>query len=94
VKKFAVTHATVGTLIDNLAAREASPAVMAAHTAMHAVENPGTCSACAKRRRTAATNTELINALKGASDLELDRLKRALDVETFVFGVGLGFVER
>ena len=94
MKKFAITHSTVGSIIDNLAAREASSAVNAAYTSLNSTAPTESCSACAKRRRTAAAANELINSLKVASDLELDRLKRALGVETFVFGVGLGFVER
>lgn len=94
MKKFAITHATMNTLIENSALREASPAIKQAYEAVNRQEPGATCSACAKRRKTNDAAVKLIADLTAASDLELDRLKKILNIDTFVFSSGLSFTER
>lgn len=94
MKKFAMTYATVYGLLNNADVRSISPAIKAAYDSVEANTTSQGCSACAKKKRTNEAVTQLITQLQGASDLELDRIKKALGVETLVFPNGLTFIER
>ena len=94
MKKFAMTYATVHGLLNNAEVRNVSPVIKAAYEAVQAETNVQGCSACAKRKKmNDATNT-LLAQLQSASDLELDRIKKALGVEVLVFANGFSFTER
>lgn len=94
MNKFAMTYATVNGLINNAEVRAASPAVKAAYDAVNTEVATTGCSACSKRKKMNDATNKLISQLQGASDLELDRIKRALGVEKLVFPNGLSFIER
>jgi len=94
MKKFAMTYATVHGLLNNAEVRAISPAIKAAYDSIEASTAGQGCSACAKKKKANEAITQLISQLQGASDLELDRIKKALGVETLVFSSGLSFVER
>lgn len=94
MKKFAVTHSTAVHLIENAEARNVSDAVKRAYEKISNETKVEGCSACAKRKKSNEAVSELISKLQGASDLELDRLKKVLGVDRLVFGAGLSFIER
>lgn len=94
MKKFAMTYSTINGLLNNSQVRDASPIVRAAYEAINAESANVGCSACAKRKKMSDTVSSLTAQLQGASDLELDRIKKALGVDKLVFPSGLTFVER
>lgn len=94
MKKFAMTYATVHGLLNNAEVRAVSPTIKAAYDAVEAASTDQGCSACAKRKRVGEAVNPLLTQLQGASELELDRIKKALGVETLVFPNGLSFIER
>lgn len=94
MKKFAMTYATVHGLLNNAEVRAISPAVQSAYSSATADTGAEGCSACAKRKRMNEATNQLIAQLQGASDMELDRIKKALGVDKLVFPNGLSFIER
>ena len=92
--KFAMTYATVSGLINNAEVRAVSPAVKAAFDAANIEVQGEGCSACSKRKKMNDAATKLISQLQASSDMELDRIKKALGVEKLVFPNGLTFIER
>jgi hypothetical protein len=94
MKKFAVTYSTAASLIANSEVRSASDIVRTAYERINAGVKTEGCSACAKRKRLNEVTSEMIANLQGASDMELDRIKKVLGVEKLVFGNGMSFVER
>lgn len=89
-----MTYATVHGLLNNAEVRSASPAIKAAYDNIEASASGTGCSACAKKKKSSEVINQLISQLQGASEMELDRIKRALGVEKLVFPNGLSFVER
>lgn len=94
MKKFAITHSTVNSLIDNAELRSASDLVRYAYEKINIESKAESCTACAKRKRINEAVSDLVNKLQGASDMELDRIKRVLGVDKLVFGAGMSFIER
>lgn len=94
MKKFAMTYATVHGLLNNAEVRNISPAIKAAYDSVQSEVNTTGCSACAKRKKMQDATNNLLAQLQGASDLELDRIKKALGVDKLVFPNGLSFIER
>lgn len=94
MKKFAMTYATVHGLLNNAEVRNISPVIKAAYDSIQSETNVAGCSACAKRKKMNDATNSLLTQLQGASDLELDRIKRALGVEKLVFPNGMTFIER
>lgn len=94
MKKLAITHSTVNSLLENAEARSVNEAIRTAHTKINSEIKTEGCTPCAKRKKSNEAINELIAKLQGASDLELDRLKKVLGVDKLVFGVGFSFVER
>lgn len=94
MNKFAVTHSTVGNLLSNADARNVSDTLKLAYEKINTEIKTEGCSACAKRKKSNQVLTEVITGLQNASNLELDRLKKVLNVDSFVFGNGLSFIER
>ena len=94
MKKFAMTYATVHGLLNNAEVRNISPAIKAAYDAVQTETKVQGCSACAKRKKMNDAVAGLISQLQGASDMELDRIKKALGVELLVFPNGMSFIER
>jgi hypothetical protein len=92
--KFAMTYATVSSLINNAEIRSVSPVVKAAYDAVNTETQSEGCSACSKRKKMNDAATRLISQLQASSDLELDRIKKALGVQKLVFPSGLTFIER
>ena len=93
MNKKAVTHSTLLDLIGNSSVRTVSPAVQEAWAAANAASS-GKCSACAKRKQASDAAANLLTRLRGASDAEIDRIKRALGVDKLVFQDGMSFIER
>ena len=89
-----MTYATVHGLLNNAEVRNISPAIKAAYEAVQAETASAGCSACAKRKKMSDATNLLLAQLQGASDLELDRIKKALGVDKLVFPSGLSFTER
>lgn len=94
MNKFAVTYSTVSTLLNNADARNVSSMLKTAYEKINTEIKTEGCSACAKRKKANQVITEVMTGLQNASDLELDRLKKVLNVDAFVFGNGLSFTER
>jgi uncharacterized protein YajQ (UPF0234 family) len=94
MKKLAITHSTIASLLENVEARNVSEAIRNAHTKINSEIKNETCAPCAKRKKSNEAISEVIAKLQGASDLELDRLKKVLGVDKLVFGVGFSFIER
>lgn len=94
MKKFAVTYSTASSLISNADLRSASDFIRTAYEKINTGTKTEGCSACAKRRRINEVIAELISNLQGASDMELDRIKKVLGVDKLVFGSGMTFIER
>jgi hypothetical protein len=93
-KKFAITYATVYGLLNNSEIRTISPIIKAAYDSIETETAGQACSACAKKKRTNEAITKLIEQLQGSSDLELDRIKKALGVNILIFPNGMSFMER
>lgn len=89
-----MTYATVHGLLNNAEVRAISPAIKAAYDSIEASTADQGCSACARKKKSNEAIIQLISQLQGASELELDRIKKALGVETLVFSNGLNFIER
>ena len=94
MKKYAITHSTVASMLENTELRSASDLVRLAYEKINLETRTEGCTACARRKRVNDTIVDLIGKLQGASDLELDRIKRVLGVDKLVFGNGLSFIER
>jgi hypothetical protein len=94
MKKFAMTYSTVHGLLNNAEVRAVSPIIKAAYDAVETETSAQGCSACAKRKRMSDAVNQLLAQLQGSSELELDRIKKALGVEVLVFPNGLSFIER
>lgn len=94
MKKFAMTYATIGGLINNAEIRAVSPAVQQAYESMNIEAAGAACSACAKRKKLSDASGPLINKLQSSSDAELARIKKTLGVDILVFPNGMSFVER
>lgn len=94
MNKFAVTHSTIGNILNNAEARNVSSLLKTAYEKINSEIKAEGCSACAKRKKSNEVISEVIKQLESASDLELDRLKKVLNVDTFVFGNGFSFKER
>ena len=94
MKKFAITHSTVASMLENADLRSASDFIRTAYERLNAETTSGGCSACAKRKRVNEVITDVVGKLQGASDLELDRIKKVLGVDKLVFGAGMSFIER
>lgn len=94
MNKFAITHSTVASMLENADLRAASDFIKTAHEKLSTETASGGCSACAKRKRVNEVVADVVNKLQGASDLELDRIKKVLGVDKLVFGNGMSFIER
>ncbi len=94
MKNFAMTYTTVSGLINNEAVRAISPTINAAYDGVNAPVDGKACSSCTKRKRINDAATRLITELQSASDLELDRIKKALGVDKLIFPNGMTFTER
>jgi hypothetical protein len=94
MKKFAITHSTAATLLENAELRSASDFVRVAYEKINTDAKTAGCSSCAKRKRINDAISELVANLQNASDLELDRIKKVLGADKLVFGSGMSFIER
>jgi hypothetical protein len=93
MKKFAVTYATMNTLISNPQIREISPTIKSAWDSLQSHSTSASCSACAKRKKMNEVSSNLIGQLQRSSQMELDRIKKALGVDILVFPNGFKAIE-
>jgi hypothetical protein len=94
MKKYAITHSTLAAMLENADLRSASDLIRFAYEKINIETKSEGCTACARRKRINDAIADLIVKLQGASDLELDRIKRVLGVDKLVFGNGMSFIER
>jgi hypothetical protein len=94
MKKYAITHSTVAGMLENAELRSASDIIRTAYERINSEPKTAGCSACAKRKRINEAMSSVVSGLQGASDMELDRIKRVLGVDKLVFGSGMSFIER
>lgn len=94
MKKFAITHSTANSLIENAELRSASDLIRRAYEKINVETKTEGCTACAKRKRINEAISDLVLKLQSASDMELDRIKKILGVDKLVFGAGMSFIER
>jgi hypothetical protein len=93
MKKFAVTYATMNSLLNNEQIRNISPTIKTAWDSLNAQAASASCSACAKRKKMNEISSSLIGQLQRASSMELDRIKKALGVDVLVFPNGFKAIE-
>jgi hypothetical protein len=93
-KKFAMTYATINALLNNEQVRQISPMIKNAFDAVNSDIHTSGCSSCAKRKKLNDAATSLLSQLQNASDMELDRIKKALGVDKLVFPNGFSAIER
>jgi len=93
-KKFAMTYATINALLNNEEVRKISPMIKNAYDVVNSDITSSGCSSCAKRKKLNEASISLLSQLQNASDMELDRIKKALGVDKLVFPNGFKTIER
>ena len=94
MNRFPISYSNVVVLLENAELRSASDHIRTAYETLNAKMSEAGCSSCARRKRINEVYTNLVENLKKASDMEIDRIKKVLKVDALVFGSGTSFIER